>query len=195
MVYKISINEYVKNSDFGLVDPDKIEMVDGISNKYFSHPGVEGVPIEVPLGVNYENGKRFLADQTGKTFELKDYSADNFLYVLGGKCPSGYEEIDSTYIKLYEDNFCRDFTLSPFIGGGILTAAGLLFLTNAKDVTDQTKSMIFVPGLLGAVVGLVSGMVCNYAYPDSHHAIWDELKTCLADERIIGEGPIPEESF
>ncbi len=196
MVYKISINEYVKNSDFGLLESDKIEMVNGITNKYFSHPNVEGIPIEVPLGGSYENGKRFLADQTGKTFEMKDSSVDKFLYVLGGRCPSGYEEIDSTYIKLYEDDFCRGFILSPFIGGGILTAAGLLFLMNAnKDVTDQTKSMIFVPGLLGAVVGLVSGMVCNYAYPDSHHAIWDELKTCLADERIIGDGPIPEDSF
>ncbi len=196
MVYKISINEYVKNSDFGLLEPDKVEAIDGVTNKYFSHPNAEGVPIGIPHGINYENGKRFLTDVSSRSFELKDYEADKFLYVLGGKCPSGYEEVDQTHIKLYENDFCRDFILSPFIGGGILTAAGLVYLIKGgNEVGDQTKSMIFVPGLLGAAVGLVAGSTCHYIYPDSKHAVWDELKTCLADEKIIGDGPIPEESF
>jgi hypothetical protein len=116
-------------------------------------------------------------------------------YFGGAQCPDGMTEAGEFFVKVEESNHCKSTTVSMMVTGIALGAVsfglGMQFLQNK----DMIAGFSFTPPLVGAIAGILYSELCYYNYPDSKQAIWQGVKTCLVDEKIIGTGPIPEDSF
>ncbi len=129
---------------------------------------------------------------------LKTIVKDNVVhkYFADEPCPFGYHEVNSTFIQVSETDHCKDTTFSIFFTGiGIAAVSSLV--SNIADIGDINfkAGVILSPPLIGAIAAAIYNEGCHFFYPQHKEANWQEYKTCVTNELVIGTGPIPEESF
>jgi hypothetical protein len=179
------VTEIIQKVDYSKLEPVRVDVVDGVFHKYFS--GDDMFQVNMKQNSTYTD---FLGNKL-----IVSNAQDNIGYFVGGKCPDNMPEIGELFVKVEQSDHCKSATVSMLFAGLALGAVSFGLGMHFGQSKDMVAGLSFTPPLFGALVGAFYSGVCNYNYPDSHQAIWQEVKTCLVEEKIIGDGPIPIDSF
>ena len=179
------VTEIIQKIDYSKLDPVRVDIVDGVFHKYFTGDDV----FQVGIGHNST-----YSDVLGNKLIVSNVQ-DNISYFVGGTCPDDMLETGGFFVKIEQSDHCKAATVSMLFAGVALGAVSFGLSMHFGQSKDMVAGFSFTPPLFGALIGALYSEVCNYNYPDSHQAIWQEVKTCLVDEKSIGNGPIPEDSY
>ncbi len=183
-------NEIISKIDYTQLIPFKTVLVGDVFHKYYDGQiEAEGFQLNVTSVVNY-------FDNTGKLLPVANTTSENIFYYVGDKCPSNSMEVSREFLEVYQSNFCKDYTFGAVglgLAATITTSIGVLF--SGMNDKNLAAGLIFTPVLLAGIGGAVFSAICNAQYADSNEVVWQEFKTCLTEEAVINDAPIPEYSY
>ncbi len=188
-VNSIVQQDIISKIDYSQLTPMQTKLVGNVFHKFYdSEANVEGFVLNITSKTEY-------FDNLNQLLPVSKVMPDNIFYYIGEKCPENSVEISRNFLEVYSSNYCKDYTIGTLFLGVTTSVAALIGgLLGGVNNKDTLAGLALAPALMGALSGAFFSAVCNNQYPDSNEVVWQEFKTCLREEIIIGDSPIPEYS-